>query len=72
MVFSKVVYLTSFIDTRLSTHLKHTQIIFGRMETLDFMGASSNLQLSNVLMYGLFTILLFVLAMLGRKRQVKR
>ncbi|MBI2331071.1 MAG: hypothetical protein HYU84_02665 [Chloroflexi bacterium] len=27
MVFSKVVSLTNFIDTRLSTHLKHTQVI---------------------------------------------
>ena len=43
-----------------------------QMESLDFMGAGSNVQLSRVLVYGLFTILLFVLALLGRKRQLTR
>jgi hypothetical protein len=43
-----------------------------RMESLDFMGTGSNLQLSRVLVYGLITILLFALAMIGRKRQIKR
>ena len=41
-------------------------------EGLDFMGASSNLQLSHVVMYGLFTVVLFIIAVLGRKRQIKR
>lgn len=42
------------------------------METLDFMGASSNLRASNVLTYGLLTVTLFVLAVPGRQRQIKR
>jgi hypothetical protein len=42
-----------------------------QMEALDFMGASSNIRLSNVLAYGLLTILLLALAVLGRKRQIK-
>ena len=43
-----------------------------RVESLDFMGTGSNLQLGRVLVYGLFTILLFALAVIGRKRQIKR
>ena len=43
-----------------------------RVESLDFMGTGSDLQLSKVLGYGLFTILLFALAVIGRKRQIKR
>jgi len=43
-----------------------------RVESLNFMGTGSNLQLSRVLVYGLFTILLFALAVIGRKRQIKR
>jgi hypothetical protein len=43
-----------------------------RVESLDFMGAGSNLQLSTVLAYGLFTILLLALAVIGRKRQIER
>jgi hypothetical protein len=43
-----------------------------RVESLDFMGAGSDLQLSKVLIYGLFTILLFALAVIGRKRQIRR
>jgi len=42
------------------------------METLDFAGAGPNLQLSRVLVYGLLTILLFALAVIGRRRQIKR
>jgi len=43
-----------------------------RVESLDFMGAGSQPQLSTVLAYGLFTMLLLALAVLGRKRQIKR
>jgi hypothetical protein len=43
-----------------------------RMESLNFMGTDSNLQLRRVLVYGLFTISLFALAVIGRKRQIKR
>jgi hypothetical protein len=43
-----------------------------RVESLDFMGAGSDLQLSTVLAYGLFTMLLLGLAVLGRKRQIRR
>ncbi len=43
-----------------------------RMESVDFMGASSNLQLGRMLVYGLFTILLFTFAVVGRNRQLKR
>jgi len=43
-----------------------------RVESLDFMGAGSDLQFSRILVYGLFTILFFVLAGIGRKRQIKR
>jgi hypothetical protein len=42
------------------------------MESLDFMGTGSDLQLSRALAYGLFTILLFALAVIGRRRQIKR
>ncbi len=42
-----------------------------RVENLDFMGTSSNIQLSRVLLYGFFTLLLFTFAMIGRKRQIK-
>jgi hypothetical protein len=42
-----------------------------RVEMLDFMGTSPNLQLSRQLGYGLLTILLYALAVLGRKRQIK-
>jgi hypothetical protein len=42
------------------------------VESLDFMGTGTNLQLSRVLVYGLLTILLFVLAVIGRKRQIKQ
>jgi hypothetical protein len=42
-----------------------------RVQMLDFMGAGSDLQLGNALLYGLFTTLLFALAMLGRKRQIR-
>jgi hypothetical protein len=43
-----------------------------RVEILDFMGTGSNLLFSKVLVYGLFTILLFALAVIGRKRQIRR
>lgn len=43
-----------------------------QMESLDFMGTGSNLELSRVLGYGLITILLFSLAVIGRNRQLKR
>jgi hypothetical protein len=43
-----------------------------RVESLDFMGAGSDPQFSTVLAYGLFTMLLLALAVLGRKRQIKR
>jgi hypothetical protein len=43
-----------------------------RVESLDFMGTGSNLQLSRVLINGLLTILLLALALIGRKRQIKR
>jgi hypothetical protein len=43
-----------------------------RVEILDFMGSGSDLQLGKVLLYGLFTILLFALAVLGRKRQIRQ
>ena len=42
-----------------------------KMETLDFMGANSKIRLGIVSIYGLFTIVLFALALLGRKRQIK-
>ena len=42
------------------------------MESFDFMGASTNLQPGKVLMYALFTIALFVLAMLGRTQQARQ
>ncbi|NOH03380.1 MAG: hypothetical protein HND47_16160 [Chloroflexi bacterium] len=43
-----------------------------KMEILDFMGVSANIRVNTVLMYGLFTILFFAIAILGRKRQIKR
>ncbi|MBM3122926.1 MAG: hypothetical protein FJZ97_12190 [Chloroflexi bacterium] len=43
-----------------------------RMESLDFMGAGTNLQPGRVLMYALFTMALFVLAMLGRRQQARK
>jgi hypothetical protein len=43
-----------------------------RVESLDFMGTGSQPQLSTVLAYGLFTMVLLGLALLGRKRQIKR
>jgi hypothetical protein len=43
-----------------------------RVDSLDFMGTSSGLQLSKVLLYGVFALLLFALAVLGRKRQIRR
>ena len=43
-----------------------------RVKSLDFMGAGSDPQLSTVLAYGLFTILLLALAGIGRKRQIER
>jgi hypothetical protein len=43
-----------------------------RVESLNFMGTGSNVPLGRVLGYGLFTILLFALAVIGRKRQIKR
>jgi hypothetical protein len=43
-----------------------------RVESLDFMGAGSDLQSSTVLVYGLVTILLLALAVFGRKRQIER
>jgi hypothetical protein len=43
-----------------------------RVESLDFMGAGSDLQLGKVLVYGLVTILLLALAVFGRKRQIER
>jgi hypothetical protein len=43
-----------------------------RTESLDFMGTGSSLPLSRVLAYGLFTILLFALTVIGRRRQIKR
>ena len=43
-----------------------------RVESLDFMGAGSDLHLSKVLGYGLVTILLFALALIGRNRQIRR
>jgi len=42
------------------------------VESLDFMGAGSTLPLSRVLVYGLLTILLLALALIGRKLQIKR
>lgn len=42
-----------------------------RIESLDFMGASSNLSLDRVLLYGLFTLLLLACAVIGRKHQIK-
>lgn len=42
------------------------------MESLDFMGTSSSLQLNRLLIYGLLTILLLSFAVIGRKRQIKR
>jgi len=41
-----------------------------QMESLDFMGTSLTLPVSRVLGYGLFTLLLFALAVMGRKRQI--
>lgn len=43
-----------------------------RMESLDFMGASPTVPSSRVAVYGLFTILLFALAVLGRKWRIKQ
>jgi hypothetical protein len=43
-----------------------------RVESLDFMGAGSSLLWSRVLGYGLLTALLFALAAIGRKRQIRR
>ena len=43
-----------------------------RVEMLDFMGAGPDLHLGKVLLYGLITILLFAVALLGRKRQIRR
>jgi hypothetical protein len=43
-----------------------------RVESLNFMGTGSNVPLGRVLGYGLFTILLFALAVIGRQRQIKR
>jgi hypothetical protein len=43
-----------------------------RVESLNFMGTGSNVSLGRVLGYGLLTILLFALAVIGRKRQIKR
>jgi hypothetical protein len=43
-----------------------------RVEMLDFMGAGPDLQLGKVLLYGLFSIVLFALAVLGRKRQIRQ
>ena len=43
-----------------------------RVESLDFMGAGSNLRLSRVLVYGLLVTLLFALAVIGRKQQIER
>jgi hypothetical protein len=43
-----------------------------KMERLDFMGASTNLPPGRALMYALFTMTLFVLALLGRWQQAKR
>lgn len=43
-----------------------------RMESLDFMGTSSSLQINGLLIYGLLTILLLGFAVVGRKRQIKR
>jgi len=43
-----------------------------RVESLDFMGTGPNLQLSRVLVYGLFTISLLVFAVIGRKRKIER
>jgi len=42
------------------------------VESLDFMGTGPNLQLSRVLVYGLFTISLLVFAVIGRKRKIER
>ena len=41
------------------------------VESLDFMGSGSNLQLSRVLVYELSTILLFAVAVIGRKRRIR-
>jgi len=43
-----------------------------RVESLDFMGSSSNLTIGRVLVYGLLAILFFALAVVGRRRQIKR
>jgi len=42
-----------------------------RMESLDFMGASPNLPMGRLIIYVLFTILLFAFAVVGRNRQLK-
>jgi hypothetical protein len=41
-----------------------------RMDSLDFIGAGSNIPLDRVLLFGLFTILLFAFAVIGRRRQI--
>jgi len=43
-----------------------------RIESLDFMGVSSNIPLDRVLLYGLFNIMLFAFGVVGRNRQLKR
>lgn len=43
-----------------------------QVESLDFMGTSANFQWCRVLGYGLLTILLLALAVIGRRRQIKR
>jgi len=43
-----------------------------RVESLDFIGTGTGLQLGKLLMYELFTVLLFALAMIGRKQQIRR
>lgn len=41
------------------------------VESLDFMGSISDIRMSRVYLYGMLTILLIVLAVIGRKRQIK-
>jgi hypothetical protein len=41
------------------------------VESLDFLGASSIYSVKRILGYGLLTLMLFILAVIGRKRQTK-
>lgn len=43
-----------------------------RIENLDFMGASLTAPINRTLVYGMITLLLFVLAVIGRRKQMNR